>query len=98
VKLQFRGSIFPNAHTFMNTVLKVRAFAPKKEERTVGSKKLHVEDHNLYYLTCVVERTKSRRVRWMRHVARMVGIGKLKEITCRKSKRKEIMSFKTDVK
>jgi hypothetical protein len=54
---------------FQNRVLK-KIFGPKSEED--GSwRKLHNELHNLYSSLNVVRVIKSRRMRWVGHVARM---------------------------
>jgi hypothetical protein len=53
-----------------------RIFGPKREED--GSwKKLHNDElHNLYSARNVVRMIKSRRMRWVGHVARM-GVGRV---------------------
>jgi hypothetical protein len=55
---------------FEKSVLR-RIFGPKREED--GSwKKLHNDElHSLYFLPSIVRVTKSRRMRWAGHVARM---------------------------
>jgi hypothetical protein len=41
---------------------------------TGGWRKLHNEElHNLYFSPCVIRMINSRRMRWVRHVARMGG-------------------------
>jgi hypothetical protein len=56
---------------FENRLLR-RIFGPKKAEVTGGSRKLHNEElHDLYSLPSLIRITKSRRMRWAGHVARM---------------------------
>jgi hypothetical protein len=56
---------------FENRVLR-RIFAPKRDEVTGGSRKLHNEElHGLYALPSIVRVIKARRMRWAGHVARM---------------------------
>jgi hypothetical protein len=56
---------------FENRVLR-RIFGPKRDEVTGGWRKLHNEDlHNLYSSPSIIRMTKSRRMRWAGHVARM---------------------------
>jgi hypothetical protein len=56
---------------FENRVLS-RIFGPKRDGMTGGWRKLHNEElHNLYSLPSIIRIIKSRRVRWVRHVARM---------------------------
>jgi hypothetical protein len=55
---------------FENRVLR-SIFGPKRDGMTGGWRKLHNEDlHNLYSSPSII-RTKSRRMRWTGHVARM---------------------------
>jgi hypothetical protein len=50
----------------------MRIFGPKGEEMVGGWKRLHNEQlHNLYALPSVIRMIKSRRMRWVRHVAYM---------------------------
>jgi hypothetical protein len=57
---------------FENRVLR-RIFGPKRDRVTGGWRKLHNEElHNLYSLPIIIRMIKSRRMRWARHVARMV--------------------------
>ena len=50
-----------------------RIFGPKRDEVTGEWRKLHVEELNdLYSSPSIVRVIKSRRMRWTRHVARMV--------------------------
>jgi len=56
---------------FENRVL-IRIFWPKRDEVTGEWRKLHNEELNdLYCLPNIVRVIKSRRMRWMGHVARM---------------------------
>jgi uncharacterized membrane protein len=56
---------------FENTVMK-RIFGPKRDEVTVEWGKLHNEElHNLYYSLSTLQVIKSRRMRWVGHVASM---------------------------
>jgi hypothetical protein len=56
---------------FENRVLR-RIFGPKRDEVTVGWRKLHNEElHNLYSSPSLIRMIKSRRTRWEGHVARM---------------------------
>ena len=56
---------------FENRVLR-RIFGPNVEEVTVEWRKLHNEELNdLYSSTNIIRVTKSRRMRWAEHVARM---------------------------
>jgi hypothetical protein len=56
---------------FENRVLR-RIFGPKKDEVTGEWRKLHNEKlHNLYSSPDIIRQVKSRRVRWVGHVARM---------------------------
>jgi hypothetical protein len=55
---------------FENMVLR-RMFGPKREELTGGYTKLYnVELHNLYSSPSIIRTIKSRRMRWVEHVAR----------------------------
>ena len=55
-----------------NTVLR-RTFGPKRDELTGEWRKLHNEELNdMYSLPNIVRVIKSRRIRWVEHVARMV--------------------------
>jgi hypothetical protein len=52
--------------------IKRRIFRPKRNEVMGGYRKLHNEElHNLYYSPSVIRMIKSRRMRWVVHVARM---------------------------
>jgi hypothetical protein len=56
---------------FENMVLR-RIFGSKRFDVTGGWRKLHNEElHGLYSLPNVIRITKSRRMRWAGHVARM---------------------------
>jgi hypothetical protein len=56
---------------FENRVLR-RIFGPKRDVVTGGWRKLHNEElHNLYSSPSIIRIIKSRRMRWMGHVARI---------------------------
>jgi hypothetical protein len=56
---------------FVNKVLR-RIFGPKGDEVTGDWRKLHNEElHNLYPSPSIIRMIKSRRMRWVGHVARM---------------------------
>jgi hypothetical protein len=56
---------------FENRVLWI-IFGPKRDEETGGWGKLHNEEvHNLYSSPSIIRVIKSRRMRWVGHVARM---------------------------
>jgi hypothetical protein len=56
---------------FQNRVLR-RIFGSKRDGLTGGWRKLHKEEfHNLYSSACIIGIIKSRRMRWVGHVARM---------------------------
>jgi hypothetical protein len=58
---------------FENRVLR-RIFGPKRDEVTEGWRKLHNEElHDLYSSPSIIRMIKSRRMRWVGHVARMGG-------------------------
>jgi hypothetical protein len=49
-----------------------RTFGPKRNEMTVGWRKLHNEElHNLNSSPSIIRMIKSRRMRWTEHVAQM---------------------------
>jgi hypothetical protein len=56
---------------FENKVLR-RIFGPKRDEVTGGWRKLHNEElRDVYSSPSIIRIIKSRRMRWVRHVARM---------------------------
>jgi hypothetical protein len=56
---------------FENRMLR-RIFRPKRDEVTGGSRKVHNEElHNLYSSPRIIRMIKSRRMKWVGHVARM---------------------------
>jgi hypothetical protein len=56
---------------FENRVLR-RIFGPKRDKVTGGWRKLHNEElHNMYSSSSIIRLIKSRRMRWVGHVARM---------------------------
>jgi hypothetical protein len=56
---------------FENRVLR-RIFGPKRDRVTGGWRKLYNEElHNLYSSPSIIRIIKSRRMRWVGHVARM---------------------------
>jgi hypothetical protein len=59
-------------NVFENGVLR-RIFGPKRDKVTGEWKKLHNEERNVLYCSPNIFREiKSRRMRWARHVARMI--------------------------
>jgi hypothetical protein len=71
-----------------NRVLR-RIFGPKKDEVTGEWRKLHNEElHNLYLSTNIIRQIKSRRIRWVGHVARMGEERKLYKVLVGKSEGK----------
>jgi hypothetical protein len=53
-----------------------RIFGPKRDEVTVGWRKLHDDElHNLYSSPSIIRMIKSVRMRWAGHVTRMGDIG-----------------------
>jgi hypothetical protein len=53
-----------------------RVFGPKRDEVIGGWRKLHNEElHDLYFLPRIIRKIKLRRLRCVRHVARMGRIG-----------------------
>jgi hypothetical protein len=56
---------------FENRVLRI--FGPKRDDEVTGRwRKLHNEEHRtLYSSKCIIRIIKSRRMRWVGHVARM---------------------------
>jgi hypothetical protein len=58
---------------FENRLLR-RIFGLKRDEVTGGWRKLHNEElHDLYFLPSIITITKSRKMRWAGHVARIGG-------------------------
>jgi hypothetical protein len=56
----------------LSSIIEYRIFGPKRDEVTGGWRKLHNEElHNLYASPSIIRMIKSRRMRWIRHVARM---------------------------
>jgi hypothetical protein len=56
---------------FENRVLR-RIFGPKRDEETGGWRKLHNEElHHLYSSPSIIRVIKSRRMRWVGHVAQI---------------------------
>jgi hypothetical protein len=56
---------------FENRMLR-RIFGLKRDEVTVGWRKLHTEElHNLYSSPSIIRMIESRRMRWAGHVVRM---------------------------
>jgi hypothetical protein len=56
---------------FENRVLSI-ILGPKRDERTGEQRKLHSEElHNLFSFPDIIRQIKSRRMRWVRHLARM---------------------------
>jgi hypothetical protein len=56
---------------FENRVLR-KIFEPKRDEVTGEWRKLHIEElHDLYFSPTILRVIKSRRMRWVGHVARM---------------------------
>jgi hypothetical protein len=56
---------------FENRVLST-IFGPRRDEVTGGLQKLHNDEHHkLYSSPNIIRMIKSRRMRWIRHVARM---------------------------
>jgi hypothetical protein len=60
---------------FENRVLR-RIFGPKRDEVTGEWRKLHNEELHILYSSNIIRQTKSRRMRWAGHVARMERRGK----------------------
>jgi hypothetical protein len=53
-------------------------FAPKRDEATGISRKLHNDElHNLYSLPNITGMMKSRRMRWASHIACMVQMSNM---------------------
>jgi hypothetical protein len=63
--------IYVIAESFENRMLR-RIFGPKRDHVTGDLRKLHNEElHNLYSSPNIIGMTRSRRMRWAGHVARM---------------------------
>jgi hypothetical protein len=74
---------------FENRVLR-RIFGPNRDDVTGEWRKLHKEElHNLYSSPDIIRQSKSRRMRWVEHVARMGEERKVHKILVGKSRRKE---------
>jgi hypothetical protein len=74
---------------FENMVLR-RIFGPKRDEVTAGWRNLHNEEpHNLYSSLSIIRIIKSRKMRWLGHVARMGIRGMHIGYSCGKARRKE---------
>jgi hypothetical protein len=48
-----------------------RIFGPRRDELAGEWRKLHNEEHDLYYPPGIIRIMTSRRMRWAKHVARM---------------------------
>jgi hypothetical protein len=71
-----------------NRVLR-RIFGPKWDEVTGDWRKLHNEElHILYSSPNIIRQIKSRRIRWVEHVARMGGERKVYRVLVGKPKGK----------
>jgi hypothetical protein len=80
---------------FENRVLR-RIFGPKRDEVIGKWRKLHNEElHILYSSPNIIRQTKSRRMRWAGHVARMGEERKVYTALVGKSLRKET-TWKTE--
>jgi hypothetical protein len=76
---------------FENRVLR-RIFGPKTDEITRQWRKLHTgELHNLYLSPDIIRQIKSRRMRWVEHVARMGERRKLYRVLMGKPERKRLL-------
>jgi hypothetical protein len=66
-----RENLKSRLRVFENRVLRI-IFGPKRDGVTGGWRKLHNEEfHNLYSSPSILRITKSGRMRWVGHVARM---------------------------
>ncbi|PNF42585.1 hypothetical protein B7P43_G03093, partial [Cryptotermes secundus] len=75
---------------FENRVLRT-IFVPKRDEVTVGWRKLHNEElHNFYSLSIIIRMIKPRRMRWAGHEVRMGEKMNTYRISVGKPKGKEI--------
>jgi hypothetical protein len=76
---------------FENRVLR-RIFRPKRDEVTVEWRKLHTEELiGLYYKPNIVRVTKSRRMRWTGHVARVGEKGGIYRVLVGKPEGKRLL-------
>jgi hypothetical protein len=74
---------------FENRVLR-RIFGPKRDEVTGEWRKLHNEElHDLYSSPDIIRQVKSRRMRWVRHVACMGKERKVYKVSVGKPKGKD---------
>jgi hypothetical protein len=72
-----------------NRVLR-KIFGPRRDEVTGERRKLHNEElHNLYSSPNTIRMIKSRRMRWARHLARMLETRNAYRILVGKARRKE---------
>jgi hypothetical protein len=68
-----KKTVWYRLRVFENRVLR-RILGPKTDEVTGGWRKLHNEElHNFYFPPSLIRVSKSRRMRWVGHVARMVA-------------------------
>jgi hypothetical protein len=75
---------------FENRVLR-RIFGPKRKEVTGDWRRLHNEElHNLYASPNIIYEIKSRRMRWIEHVARMGGMRNAYRILVSKPERRDV--------
>jgi hypothetical protein len=82
---------------FENRVLR-RIFGPKRDGVTGGWRKLHNEElHNLYSSPSIIRIIKSRRIRWMGHVARMGEKKNVYRLLVGRPRRKWIDNIKMDL-
>jgi hypothetical protein len=74
---------------FENRVLR-RIFGPKRDEVSGGWRKLHNEElRDLYSLPSIIRMMKSRKMRWVGHIARMGGEEEQMYIIGGKARRKK---------
>jgi hypothetical protein len=75
---------------FENRVLR-RIFVQKRDDVIGGWRKLRNEElHNLYSSSLKVRMSRSKRMRWAGHVARMMAKRRAYRFFCGKGRRKEI--------
>jgi hypothetical protein len=80
--------ILHRLRVFQNRVLR-RIFGAKRDEKTGGRREPHnVELHNLYSSPSIIRMMKSRRMRWVGHVARMEEKMNTYRLLVRKPERK----------